>query len=204
MYNDLKLIIDFILSNYQKACIDWDKHCKDTYSINLKSKTVKNINEDSKIVEYIYDYLNFIVNISINIDFDSLRFEKSIIRSRVKNRNSIDTKIKIYSSEEHFFGQIPIKKCLNDLYGFRIVIDDIFDFAEIKAFISNNYPFLKCIDSSKNGYYATHIYFSKNGCNRFFPLELQIWNINNEESNLNSHKKYKQSYTKWENIVKEE
>ena len=26
----------------------------------------------------------------------------------------------------------------------------------------------------------------------------------NEESNLNSHKKYKQSYTKWENIVKEE
>lgn len=204
MYNDLKLIIDFILNNYQKVCIEWDNHCKTTYFINLKSKTVKNINEDSKIVEYIYNYLNFILNVSINMDFDCLDFEKSTIRSRVKTQNSIATKIKIYSGEEHFYGEIPIKKCLNDLLGFRIIIDDAFDFSNIEKYINNNYKFLKCIDSSKNGYSATHIYFSKRGCNYYFPWELQIWRSEDEKSNLDSHKKYKQSYTKWENLVKEE
>lgn len=204
MYKDLKLIIDFILTNYQKVCIEWDKHCKDTYFINLKNKTVKNISQDSQIVEYIFNYLSFILNVSINLDFDSLNFEKSTIRSRVKTQNSIATKIKIYSGEEHYYGQIPIKKCLNDLLGFRIIIDDIFDFTDIKRFISDEYPFLKCIDSSKNSYRATHIYFSKNGNNCFFPWELQIWKTEDEKSNLDSHKKYKQSYTKWENLVKEE
>ncbi len=204
MFNDLKLIIDFILINYQKVCTVWDNQCQSTYFINLKSKTVKNINEDSKIIEYIFNYLQFILSVSIDMDLEQLDFEKSTIRTRIKTQNSIATKIKIYSDDKHFFGQIPIKKCLNDLFGFRIIIDDIFSFIDIKKYIDDNYSELKCIDSSKNGYCATHIYFSKNGYNQFFPWELQIWQKCNEQSNLESHKRYKQSYTDWEHLVKEE
>lgn len=204
MFDDLKLIIDFILINYYKVCEVWGKQCTSTYFINLKSNTVKDINENSEIAKYIFKYLRFILAFSIDIDFEQLIFKKSTIRTRVKTQNSIATKINVYSDDEHFYGQIPIKKCLNDLLGFRIIIDDKFNFTDIKNYITDNYSGLKCIDSSKNGYRATHIYFSKNGYNQFFPWELQIWQKCDEQSNLHSHKKYKQSYTKWENLVKEE
>lgn len=41
-----------------------------------------------------------------------------------------------------------------------------------------------------------YLEFSKD--NYSFPWELQIWNRIDEESNLESHKKYKQDYVRWE------
>ena len=55
---------------------------------------------------------------------------------------------------------------------------------------------MKCIDSSKKAYKATHIYFKQDNWN--FQWELQIWNKENEINNINSHEKYKQGYVKWE------
>lgn len=54
------------------------------------------------------------------------------------------------------------------------------------------------MDSSKKegNYKAIHVYFNKD--NYAFPWELQIWNKQDEENNLESHKKYKQDYIKWE------
>lgn len=59
-----------------------------------------------------------------------------------------------------------------------------------------NFPEYKCIDSSKRSYIDTHIYFEKG--NFCFPWELQIWAKKDEKNNFQSHKEYKQEYTKWE------
>lgn len=47
------------------------------------------------------------------------------------------------------------------------MIDGEFCFNDVKRYVEENYPGYKCIDSSKNIYKATHIYF-ENG-NQFFP-----------------------------------
>ena len=63
------------------------------------------------------------------------------------------------------------------------------------------YSDLKCINSSKDEYNATHIYFKKD--NYTFQWELQVWNKVDEANNINSHERYKQDYVKWENENKE-
>lgn len=80
--------------------------------------------------------------------------------------------------------------------GIRIVIDAQFSYFDVKRYMENNFPKYKCIDSAKDAYIATHIYFEKG--NYYFPWELQVWMKNHEMDNYNSHKIYKQDYTKWE------
>lgn len=46
-----------------------------------------------------------------------------IINTRVKTHNSIEYKIENYRSN-HEDGKIPINKCLNDLYGIRIILSE--------------------------------------------------------------------------------
>lgn len=55
---------------------------------------------------------------------------------------------------------------------------------------------MKCLDSSKGEYVATHIYFRDGNFN--FQWELQVWSASQEKVNTISHEKYKQEYTKWE------
>ena len=71
----------------------------------------------------------------------------------------------------------PINKCFNDLFGVRIIFNYDFSFDDINNVfekIKSDYDInLKCIDSSKKDYVATHIYFKIDNYN--FPWELQIW-----------------------------
>lgn len=67
---------------------------------------------------------------------------------------------------------------------------------EIINLVNTKYPNLKIIDSSKGEYKATHIYFRDGNYN--FQWELQIWNKSDETTNIESHRKYKQEYIKWE------
>ena len=67
----------------------------------------------------------------------------------------------------------------------------------IKNIIKLEFSDLKCINSNKMDYNAVHIYFG-NDNNKNFQLELQIWDKEHEKTNLESHTKYKQDYTKWE------
>ena len=94
---------------------------------------------------------------------------------------------------------MPINKCCNDLFGIRIIIKEDYSLEEIINHVKACYPDLKVIDSSKNEYKAIHVYFSEN--NYSFPWELQIWTEKYEMKNLNSHKKYKQGYTIWEERI---
>ena len=117
------------------------------------------------------------------------------MNARVKNRNSIEYKIKNYI-ENHENVKITINKCLNDLFGIRIICKDQIDFSQINHLVKEKYDKLKCIDSSKIEYKATHIYFKQS--NFEFQWELQLWNEDDEINNIRSHEKYKQDYVRWE------
>ena len=141
--------------------------------------------------------------VSTEIELDSNLFKISTSTTRVKNINSVETKIDRYYNSPDLNGKSPINKCLNDLLGFRIIIDSDFTHSDIENFVNNKYNSLqnitlKCTDSSKYGYIASHIYFHKKGDNSVFPWELQIWKESDKINNIKQHKKYKQDYTNWE------
>ncbi len=195
MFEDLEKLIIAIQYNYDRICDMWSN--TEASRINLKKKQVIDARENSEILDSIWQYRALINAELINVMFDLnfIKYEKSSVTSRVKAQNSIEFKLDNYVTN-HESGKIPLKKCLNDLLGIRIVIDDSFSHADVKQYMEEKFPQYKCIDSSKLSYIATHVYF-ENG-NTFFPWELQIWTKKNEKSNLASHREYKQDYTKWE------
>ena len=81
-------------------------------------------------------------------------------------------------------------------FGIRIITNEELSINQIINFVHSKYPNLKVIDSSKGEYKATHIYFRDGNYN--FQWELQIWNKCDELNNIESHRKYKQEYVKWE------
>ncbi|MGN0484241.1 MAG: hypothetical protein ACI4HI_11895 [Lachnospiraceae bacterium] len=197
MLEDVGKLLPIIQKNYDTICRLWDE--KKQISLNLKKKLVKDIRNNSQIFESIVTYRSLINDEMPNILFslNSIPLENSIVTSRVKAQNSIEYKIENYI-KNHQNGNIPIKKCFNDLLGIRLVIEGDFAYADVKAYMQENFPNYKCIDSSKKEYIASHIYFEES--NYYFPWELQIWNKNNEAQNYLSHKYYKQDYTQWERI----
>lgn len=209
MYNDLDLMISFIIEHYKEICLQWKESHEDEQFVNLKKKTIKNVLENIAINDYIFDYSEFVTFYSVSICTDDVNFTKSQARSRAKTHNSINQKLVLYNSSDHQNGNVPIIKCLNDLLGFRLIIDDNFSFLDIQNYIETRYSNiegykLRCIDSSKNSYRATHIYFSVKGSNYYFPCELQVWRKSDEVNNIFSHKIYKQEYTNWEKLAREE
>lgn len=113
------------------------------------------------------------------------------IRSRIKQAESISEKLLYYMTDVHEFGKVPLNKCLNDFLGFRILVIDL----------ESVYGALKCDNRVTNitkmylrtdgDYSGIHLYF-KNGNNKFFPWELQIWDIEQSSSNEISHREHKQ------------
>lgn len=193
-------IINHIQYEYDNINNSWKKS-KNYEKINLKKSLIKDLNSRDRIMDTIFEYRDYInkniINFSLNIQrccFSTVR-----INTRVKAQNSIEYKIYNYQ-ENHENGNIPINKCLNDIYGIRIITNKKVKYEDIQKIVSEKYKNLKCIDSSKGSYKAIHIYFKDDNCS--FPWELQIWNQEDEKSNLESHKKYKQGYTKWENESK--
>lgn len=199
MFEDLGKLIIAIQRNYDRVCDICSKG--NDASLNLKKRLVINAREDANILNKIWQYRSLINDelVSIMFDIHTIEFERSSVTSRVKAQNSIEYKIDNYCNN-HENGKIPLKKCMNDLLGIRIIIDDQFSYDDVKTYMKENYSNYKCIDSSKLSYIATHIYF-ENG-NYFFPWELQIWSKNDEKKNFLSHKEYKQDYTRWENESK--
>lgn len=132
--------------------------------------------------------------LKLTMSFESLKLS-CVVDTRIKARNSIEYKIYRYI-QEHSDGEIPINKCFNDLFGIRIICEEKLTNKQVSELIKNKFKNLKCIDSSKKDYKATHIYFKQDNFN--FQWELQVWNKEDEINNINSHEKYKQDYVKWE------
>lgn len=120
---------------------------------------------------------------------------------RTKNINSIFSKIYRYIYEKDEKGEIPINKCLNDLFGLRVILpfQSFTKTFKILCEICKKNNNLKIIDSSKNKYKAIHIYLKKD--NYSMQWEIQFWLKKDDKSNRISHKQYKQAYTLWEGMI---
>ena len=192
----LKEFITYIQNKYNETCDEW-KNQSEYIALNMQKYEVEDIYKDEQILAYILNYRNFINDKAVEI-INSIQSQNTtnIVRCRVKALNSIQYKIENYE-QNHEKGKIPIRKCLNDLFGIRIILEEEIEYKTIKKFIDENFPNLKCILSKKEQYEAVHIYFG-NDDNKKFQWELQLWDKLHEESNYISHTKHKQGYTKWE------
>lgn len=176
--------------------------------INLKQKHIVDICTPGSDVEQLFSFDDiFIEKLNaycefLNTVFDSPYYEflewDIESRNRIKEPTSRLDKIVNYRFTKKEQGKVSINKCLNDLLGFRIYVDDFMHGIETNDIIKTELTGLniKVNDSSKMGYRATHVYFS-NGNNKCFPWELQIWNNEDRKSNDMSHSLHKQGYTKW-------
>ncbi len=197
MFATLNKLIQMIEIEYKKEASNWEK-CDSYQKVNLKKKTINDLAQTGELLPLVFAYRLFI-NQTINtfsFDLQNNDFGKCKINTRIKAQNSIEYKFKNYK-QNHENGNISINKCFNDIYGLRIILESYISHEKIRDWIKENHINLKCIDSSKNKYIATHVYFKKD--NFSFPWELQIWNKKDEEENILSHKMYKQDYIKWEN-----
>lgn len=196
MLEELDKLINFIQKEYLEFNEKW-KQSSYYAKINLKNNLVCDLLSNEIMLNIIFSYREFINenNIQLVMDFKQFNNEISKVNIRTKTKNSIEYKIKNYN-ENHENGKIPIEKCLNDLFGIRIICTERLKYNQIINFIKEKYRDLKCIDSSKKEYKAIHIYFKEDNFN--FQWELQIWNKEDEINNINSHEKYKQDYVKWE------
>lgn len=192
----LKELIIFIQDKYDEISKEWENN-NEYMQLNMQKYQVKDMHNDDKILTYILNYRNFINERATEI-IDSIQTLDATnnVRCRVKTLNSIQYKIENYE-KNHENGKIPIRKCLNDLFGIRMISNTEINYEIIKEFIDENFPKLKCIHSKKEQYDAVHIYFG-NDNNKKFQWELQLWDKLHEESNYISHAKHKQGYTKWE------
>ena len=163
----------------------------------MKKSRVENLYNDEKLLFYVFNYRTYINEHTINItkNIQNLKLVNSV-NTRVKALNSIQDKIEKYENKKES-GKIPIKKCLNDIFGLRIILNKSVPYDEIQKYIEKNYPVLKCIKAFRGEYKAIHVYFG-NDDNMKFQWELQIWNKEDEDTNFVSHAKHKQEYTKWE------
>lgn len=197
MLNELGNLIEFIQEEYLQFNNKW-KDSEYFDKINLKKTLVKELMSDKLMLDIVFNYREFINdnNIQLIMDFKQFNSDKAKVSIRTKAKNSIEYKIENYV-RNHENGEVSVNKCLNDLFGIRIICKEKITYNQIKKFVENKYDNLKCIDSSKDvGYKATHIYFKED--NFHFQWELQIWNEEDEENNIKSHEKYKQDYVKWE------
>lgn len=111
---------------------------------------------------------------------------------RVKTSESIIDKIDRYSKKTD---QYPVNNWLNDIFGCRMIlstkdietIEDMLDDWQEKYGLKNWYK--RDIDEYK----GIRFYF-KNRSNFYFPWELQIWDSNDVENNIEAHRKHKRFF----------
>ncbi|GGJ11607.1 GTP pyrophosphokinase [Paenibacillus hunanensis] len=174
-------------------------------SINFNKKSVNYVIDESQssiktsFIGLIQEYHEYISSLIIDIEYE-YEYPCFDFRARVKQKDSIINKLLHYKVNKEEVGGVPINKCLNDLLGFRITVEN-FDYDNQDIYnlcnsIKNEYR-INGRNSSKDEYKATHIYFY--GEYKYFPWELQIWNPNDAINNEISHKnhKSKRQYIHW-------
>lgn len=177
----------------------------DCKKIDLKKTLVCHIvnKENMSINQEFKDYMNSYIK-TLNILYIKIlsRIDKElgvIINGRVKNAESIYHKLARKMNEED--GTFKINKYLNDLLGIRIIDKEyICNIDLLKSYLDQSKDLYKLRyyykDDIITGYKGFHIYFQ--GENKYvFPIELQIWDKENESNNLLLHNLYKKDYTEW-------
>ena len=116
MLKELDLLIEFL----QKEYLNFNKKWSETQyyeRINFKNNKVCDLYNNEQILNNIFNYREFINknNILLLLQLQLFECEKIKINTRVKLKNSIQYKIENYINN-HNNGEIPINKCLNDLF----------------------------------------------------------------------------------------
>lgn len=175
-------------------------------NINLKKKRVDHVvrvdraddivqNEsyiDNNFMVHMNTYCSNLPNI-YNTDLFDMTIGEEDFSLRIKDPSSRVSKLMNYRFKKKEQGAVSLNKCLNDLLGFRIILDS-YDFKELCELLASH-P-IKVHNSDKGNYKATHLYFN-NQKNIYYPWELQIWLKKDEALNYSSHSKHKQNYTTW-------
>lgn len=175
-------VIDAVQHTYLQVSNQWQRSHITPW--NLRKLYVRDVYGNTDFYDYVRTYLEFL-HTHVENNFNA-------IVCRVKTCNSVEYKLVQYMKESHQYGKIPVNKCLNDLMGFRVIVEPPTTYEQIKACSGIH----RCTDSSKGTYKATHLYLSMG--NQLFPWELQVWNLCDRNINLLSHKQYKQNYVDWE------
>lgn len=195
-------LIEDVQTEYDRVTALWTDHAS-SESIdlhNLRRIRVKHFHDTPGLKEETVLYRDFItdnLNDTVFLSHDLTEFKASY---RIKTDDSISDKIDRYIANPDLLGNTPLNRCLNDLCGIRAVSNFDTDTDKLIARISEQYPDLKVLDSSKTWkddviYVAVHIYFS--GSNRTFPWELQIWSDSDAPLNFASHRAHKERYARW-------
>lgn len=201
-------IFEIIINKYEDYCKAWERTRK--FEINLKKTLISDIYSFESQLNYNFDtYIHeFKNNLSMLYMSIYAELEKGLnISSKVKFGGRVKTEDsllnKIYKKSNEQNGRFPINSCINDLLGLRIIDPGykeniLFIKDQLEKYNKNGYN-IRHLDRINNGYKAYHIYFKID--NKSFPIELQIWDKENEMNNLQLHTQYKQTYIK--NIIKE-
>lgn len=171
--------------------------------INLKNTGIDRVEYGNALYNNILAYVDFLTTSMLALKVEEAQ-GCGTVRTRIKALNSIEEKIHAYTEKAKKEGNFPIIKCLNDLFGARTVLEDELTTEQIKTIAANALGEKKCkvLPRSVGSYKATHVYFHSSNAN--YDWELQVWNAADEQTNLESHKEYKQRYTIWEKEHKEE
>lgn len=202
---DYDSIFRFINKCYVEYCNTWIQ--QSNIKLNLKKLQIKDIynpenNLNSKLAlefeKYMYDFRDGLYDLYFKVLVEGEEYiklsSKAKFIGRVKTQESLMDKI-LRKMNDHG-GEFPINKYLNDLLGFRII--DPYYKENIGSVINllNDYKKEKIQVTHKhrcnNGYEGYHIYL-KSG-NNSFPIEIQLWDMENENKNIKLHSVYKQQY----------
>lgn len=174
--------------------------------INFKRRRIRELDLSNssglELMLYVVLYRTYIAKSfpsSILMYFDSI----GIRRSRIKEKISLMDKIyKNIVYDQNKTSYIYITRCINDIFGARVIVDQIADAEGLINDIAKEFPNLRVTDATKaTGYKAIHIY--TNPTKGSLPWELQIWQACDEENNTNLHAVYKRGYINGIKAVKE-
>lgn len=182
-----------IIKRINKLHSDFSKSIEPSLNYNLKKTIDKVANETGvnpgfqRLIDLYKTELT-----QYTLELVSLSKEYSGVRFRIKQVESIREKIRYYLGPQHENGKVPINKSINDFLGFRIFVQDVnLVYNRLEIDTSVNAIIDRMYMRDKDGYIGLHIYF-RNHNNKFFPWELQIWSMNDSESNEISHKNHKE------------
>lgn len=197
------------IGEYHKAFSE--SFYKNRENINFKkftvNKALKETSYNGAFMDLVDEYIKQVAH-AVLVNGLGINKSTAILRCRGKNRESVLNKLYYYRHEKSD-SNIPIQKCLNDIYGFRLIIETELGYEKILGKIKKSKalkvklfrPYVR----KDEKYQAIHIYF-KSSNNIYFPWELQIWKKEDKEVNENEHKthKSKRKYINWIDTYKRE
>lgn len=170
-YKDIISLVDFISAEHQRFSQKFEL----THNlINLGRKRLDDVlsasRRDEAFINLVKDYVHQVGEWGYSVSIPLVSSALSV-RFRGKSIESTLNKLHYYMVEKEH--GIALNKIINDLMGFRIIVDVDINYDSIRKVLEEERksiifrPYVR----RDEGYHALHLYF-KNNNNRYFPWEL--------------------------------